>query len=330
MSDASKIVLVTGGAGYVGAHACKALHSAGYAPVVYDNLSTGHRSAVQWGDLILGDIRDLGAVKSALHQTRASSILHFAAKSEVGESNRIPLDYYDVNVGGAINIAKAAIDCDVENIVFSSSCAVYGLPLQVPINETTDQNPINPYGATKMFAERVFEDAGKSSNLRTVSLRYFNAAGASQDGEIGESHDPETHLIPLTIRASMPGDAELKLMGDDYSTPDGTAVRDYIHVDDLASAHLLALGNLIRGGSTNQFNLGNGVGYSVRDVIEAVKYVSGNDVRYRLVPRRKGDPPMLVADATKAKEILGWQPERTSLSRIVEDAIRWEYQKMDS
>jgi len=317
-------VLVTGGAGYVGAHACQALAAAGHSPTVYDDLSRGHRDAVRWGPLIEGDVRDAAGLTAALRQSSAQAILHFAARAEVGESVADPMLYYDVNVGGAVAIARAAQAAGVDALIFSSTCAVYGMPARIPIDETAPFQPINPYGASKMMAERVFADAGQAFGLRTTALRYFNAAGADPEARIGERHAPETHLIPLALRAALPGDFSLKIMGEDYPTPDGSAVRDYVHVLDLASAHVRALERLLDGQPGGAFNLGVGRGFSVKEVTAAVERVSGLTVRRTSAPRRAGDPPELIAAPAAAMTQLGWRPARTDLDLIVADALRWE------
>ncbi len=314
------VVLVTGGAGYVGAHACKALAAAGLRPVAFDDLSRGWRDAVRWGPLIVGDVRDREAVRAALRSTGAAAILHFAAKAEVGESVRNPALYFDVNVGGAKAVAAAAVEAGVDRLVFSSTCAVYGLPETTPIRESAPLAPINPYGESKLAAETIFRESG----LRGCMLRYFNAAGADPSGDLGERHDPETHLIPLAIRATLPGDYALKIMGTDYPTPDGSAVRDYVHVSDLAKAHVLALRQLAEGGKGLVCNLGVGRGYSVKEVVAAVEAAAGRPARTAFAPRRPGDAAALVADASAARSKLGWRPERTEISEIVGDALRWE------
>lgn len=321
---ADETVLVTGGAGYVGAHACAALAEAGFAPVVYDDLSRGHRDAVLWGPLIEGDVRDAESLAAALRSSGARAVLHFAAKAEVGESAQDPALYYDVNVGGAVALARAARATGVDALIFSSTCAVYGMPERMPIAEEAAYRPINPYGASKMAAERVFEDCGAAFGLRTIRLHYFNAAGADPEARIGERHDPETHLIPLALRAAMPGTFSLKIMGEDYPTPDGSAIRDYVHVMDLADAHVLALKRLLAGGDGGVFNLGVGRGFSVKEVVSSVERVTGSPVRQESAPRRPGDPPELVSAPGKAESELGWRPARTELDDIVRDAYAWE------
>lgn len=317
-------VLVTGGAGYVGSHVCKALAESGFKPHVFDSLIRGHREAVQWGPLTVGDVRDDDALTKALKDSKAEAVLHFAARSEVGESVTDPLLYYNVNVGGAVSLAKAMTTTGVEPLIFSSTCAVYGMPDEMPISETANLAPINPYGATKMMAERIFQDVGAQHGLRMTALRYFNAAGADPGGMIGERHSPETHLIPLTLRAALPGDFTLKIMGDDYPTPDGTPIRDYVHVEDLSSAHVNALKRLLDGETGGAFNLGAGRGFSVAEIVASVERVSGLTVRRIEAPRRAGDPPILIANPAAAMAGLNWTPKRAAIDDIISDAYQWE------
>ncbi len=316
-------VLVTGGAGYVGAHACKALAEAGFQPVVYDDFSRGHRDFVRWGPAIEGDVRNAEALETAIRTHSAQAILHFAAKAEVAESLQAPALYFDVNIGGAVAIVQAAAATDVRSLIFSSTCAVYGAPGVSPIPESAPRQPINPYGFSKLAAERLFQDAESAHGLRTIALRYFNAAGAEPEATIGERHSPETHLIPLAIRAAMPGDFTLQIFGEDYPTPDGTPLRDYVHVADLAAAHVLALRRLLGGGGSAAFNLGVGRGYSVKEIVAAAASVAGRPARARSAPRRAGDPPELVADASAVKAALGWRPAHADILDIVGDAYRW-------
>jgi UDP-arabinose 4-epimerase len=315
-------VLVTGGAGFIGAHACKALAQAGALPVAYDNLTTGHADAVLWGPLVKGDVRDRSALTSALKQFRIDTILHFAASAYVGESVTNPALYYENNVGGMIALLDAARGAGVDRIVFSSSCATYGVPEVLPISEHTPQAPINPYGRTKLMCEQILRDFGAAYGIRHVALRYFNAAGADPDGEIGERHEPETHLLPLALRAAAGGQA-LNVFGDDYATPDGTCVRDYIHVSDLARGHLLALAHLREGRDSAAFNLGSGRGHSVLEVCEAIRKVTGRPVPLRFAPRRAGDPPVLTADPTLAARVLGFRADLSDMANIVRHAAPW-------
>lgn len=324
MTDRVLPVLVTGGAGYVGSHACKALAASGFEPHTFDDLSRGSRDAVKWGPLIVGDVRDQQALTQVLLETKAVAVLHFAGLSDVGESVRDPLPYYDVNIGGALALAGAMAATNIDALIFSSTCAVYGTPEVIPIAESAPLAPINPYGVSKMSAERIFADAGAAYGIRTMTLRYFNAAGADPEGEIGERHDPETHLIPLALRAALPGDFTLKVMGEDYPTPDGTAIRDYIHVVDLADAHVLALRKLLGGNPGEALNLGVGRGFSVAEIVSAVERVSGRTARRVSAPRRAGDPPVLIANPSAAAASLGWKPAITAVDDIIVDALNWE------
>ena len=316
-------ILVTGGAGYVGSHCCKAFAAAGWKVVVYDSLYRGWRDFVKWGRLIEGDIRDADRLSAALAEVRPDAVAHFAALAYVGESVSDPGSYYDVNTRGTLNLLQAMVSQGLDKIVFSSTCATYGSPDRLPITEDTPQQPINPYGASKLFVERMLRDFGDAHAIRSVVLRYFNAAGADPDGELGERHEPETHLIPLAIAAARPGTAALTVFGDDFATADGTCIRDYIHVGDLADAHVLALRHLFDGGASDVFNLGTETGTSVNGVIGAVERISGNLVRHSYGPRRAGDPPVLVASAAKAREVLGWSPRRSDVDTIIQHAWRW-------
>jgi UDP-glucose-4-epimerase GalE len=316
-------VLVTGGAGYVGSHACKALAQAGFNPVTYDNLSIGNRWAVKWGPLELGDILDVSRLHEVFRKHRPIAVMHFAAFALVGESMQEPSLYYRNNVTGAVNLLDAARLHDVGTFVFSSTCATYGIPDQVPIREDAPQRPVNPYGASKLMVERILADYEMAYGIRHAALRYFNAAGADPEGEIGECRAVETHLIPLMLDAILGVRPPLKIMGTDYPTPDGTAVRDYIHVTDLAAAHLAAMQRLLSGGDSLRLNLATGNGYSVREVIGTGERVTGRRVPHDLGPRRPGDPPLLVADPGTAMRTLDWTPARSSLERIVADAWAW-------
>jgi UDP-glucose 4-epimerase len=317
-------ILVTGGAGYIGSHMCKWLAARGHGVDVLDNLSTGHREAVRWGRLIEADLRDAAVVQAALAATRYDAVMHFSACSIVADSVREPYFYYANNVAGTLNLLEAMRRAGVERLVFSSTASVYGEPQAARIDESHATAPANPYGASKWMIERMLADAARACGLRSVSLRYFNAAGASPDGDIGESHDPETHLIPNVLRAALGSDAGLRVFGDDYPTPDGTCVRDYVHVDDLAQAHELALGHMDSHTGAWVFNLGNGAGFSVREVIEAARRVTGADIPFSVAPRREGDTAMLVASSERALEVLGWAPVYTGLDAIIETAWRWE------
>jgi UDP-arabinose 4-epimerase len=320
----SQSILVTGGAGYVGSHACKALAQAGYRPVVYDNLSRGHADAVRWGPLVQGDLHDRPRLSETMLSHGIGAVMHFAAFAYVGESVTDPEIYYTNNVGGTLALLGAMRDAAIDRLVFSSTCAVYGVPGTVPIRESTAKAPLNPYGETKLAIERVLHWYAGAYGLKYMALRYFNAAGADPDGEIGEDHDPETHLIPLVLRAALGQGKPVDIYGTDYPTPDGTAVRDYIHVTDLADAHVRALADLAAGGDSFALNLGTGQGHSVREVVGAVERVSGRPVPRREVARRHGDPPELVADPTLAKSRLGWRPAHSDIDAIVRTALAWE------
>jgi UDP-arabinose 4-epimerase len=316
-------ILVTGGAGYIGSHTCKALAQAGVTPVSLDNLVYGHQWAVRWGPLERGDIADRAMLDDVMRRYRPQAVMHFAAYAYVGESVQDPGKYYRNNVAGTLTLLEAMRDHAVGAVVFSSTCATYGCPTALPIREDHPQHPVNPYGASKLMVERMLRDFDAAHGIRSISLRYFNAAGADPAGEIGESHDPETHLIPLLLEAADGRRPALTIYGEDYDTPDGTCIRDYIHVSDLADAHVLALRSLLDGAGTTAFNLGNGEGFSVRQVVERARAVTKKDIRVIIGARRVGDPPVLVADATRALETLGWRPKHTSLDDSLETAWRW-------
>jgi UDP-glucose-4-epimerase GalE len=315
-------VLVTGGAGYIGSHAAKALSKAGHHVVVYDNLVAGHREAVKYGEFVEGDVLDPGALRSTMRSHRVDAVMHFAAFLDVGESVREPAKYYRTNVGGAVNVLEAMAANKVRTLIFSSSCATYGEPIQTPITESHPQQPISSYGESKLAAERAFPHYETAYGIHWIALRYFNAAGADPDGELGEDHSPEIHVIPRALDASAGGEG-LKVFGDDYPTPDGTCVRDYIHVTDLADAHVLALEFLAETGKSGAFNLGTGEPRSVREVIDAVERVTGKKVAWTLAPRRAGDPAILYASADKARATFGWTPAFPSLDDIVRTAWAW-------
>jgi UDP-arabinose 4-epimerase len=331
MEDTSKnSVLVTGGAGYIGAHACKALARAGYLPVTYDSLVRGHEWAVKWGPLVRGDISDRRRVDRAIAEYQPVAIMHFAAFAYVGESVGDPGKYYHNNVMGSLTLLEAARDAGIQNFVFSSTCATYGTPASLPIVEATPQFPINPYGASKLMVERILTDFGGAHGIRSIVLRYFNAAGGDPDGEIGEDHQPETHLIPLVLDAASGRRPSVTVFGTDYPTPDGTCLRDYIHVSDLADAHVLALERLLTGAGSDVFNLGNGQAFSVRQVVDSVERITGLAVPVKLGDRRPGDPAALVSDATKARDVLGWRPRLDDLDEIVRTAWAWHNRRMGS
>lgn len=317
-------VLVTGGAGFIGSHTAKFLTDAGYQPVTFDDLSTGNCSAVRWGPLINGSLADGNRVREVIHDYQIEAVLHFAASAYVGESMSDPRHYFQNNVVNSLNLLDAMLDADVRHIVFSSSCATYGTPDDVPITEASPQRPINPYGDSKLFIERALHWYALAYGLNWAALRYFNAAGADPDGEIGEDHQPETHIIPLIMQAALGKRDHFDIYGTDYATPDGTAIRDYIHVTDLADAHVLALQHLIRGGQSLALNLSAGRGYSIRQVIAEVERVSQLKVPVQEVPRRPGDPAVLIGDPKRANEILGWRAIRSGLDSIVESAWAWQ------
>jgi UDP-arabinose 4-epimerase len=316
-------VLVTGGAGYVVSQVCNALDRAGFLPVAIDNLATGHRWAVKWGPLEEGDVRDGYRLETVLRRYRATAVLHFAALSLVGASAKAPFDYYDVNVNGALSLAHAMRQCNLRRLVFSSTCAVYGMPERMPIAEEAPTLPVNVYGRTKLAAENLFSDMARAGEIDVVMLRYFNACGADRDGEIGEAHDPESHLIPLAIRAALGDGAPLSLFGTDYPTPDGTCLRDYIHVEDLADAHLKALKRLESTSGAHAFNLGTGIGVSVREVLAAVGKRAGKPVPVIEAPRREGDPPRLYASPAKSERAHGGRAAETDLECMDGSAINW-------
>ena len=316
-------VLVCGGAGYIGSHMAKWLAMRGIEVTVLDNLSTGHREAVRWGRLVEADLLKPETLEPVFAATRFDAVMHFCARSLVGESMAQPYDYYANNVTGTLNLLQAMRRHGVDRLVFSSTAAVFGQPISRRIDEDHPKQPISPYGASKLMVERILADAAVAYGLRSVALRYFNAAGASAEGDIGESHEPETHLIPSVLRAALRTGPALKLFGDDYPTPDGTCVRDYVHVDDLAQAHQLALDYLELHPGAHAFNLGNGQGFSVREVIATAQRITSLRIPSSVAPRREGDPPVLVASSDKARRELRWVPVHTALDTIIESAWHW-------
>ena len=316
-------VLVTGGAGYIGSHACKALAEAGYHPVAYDNLVFGNRWAVQWGPLVVGDLADGALLRRTIQQHNISAVVHFAASTYVGESMTDPRKYFRNNVVNTLSLLDSVVECQVHRLVFSSTCATYGDPQYMPLDEKHPQAPVNPYGESKLMVERILHWYGRAYGLGWTAMRYFNASGADPQSRIGEDHDPETHLIPLVLQAAMGERAQIDVFGTDYPTPDGTAIRDYIHVDDLAQAHVLGLRYLERGGRNIALNLGTGSGHSVRQVIQSVERVTGLTVPVRLSARRPGDPAELVAQPALAREVLNWHPQHSHLDSIVATAYDW-------
>jgi UDP-glucose-4-epimerase GalE len=326
MRDNNVNILVTGGAGYIGSHVCKQLATKGFMPITYDNLSRGNKWAVKWGPLEPGDVGDAVRVREVLEKYRPIAMMHFAAYAYVGESVEQPLLYYKNNLAATVSLLTAMIAVRRIPVVFSSSCATYGTPDYLPISEGHPQRPINPYGHSKLFVEQLLADLEAAHSVQWISLRYFNAAGADPDGEIGEAHDPETHLIPLVIRAAQTGSA-VQIFGADYETSDGTCVRDYVHVSDIADAHVRALDHLLDGRESCALNLANTYGHSVRDVISAAEKVCGDTIRVEILPRRPGDPPVLIGDSRRARMLLGWKPMRSELDAQIADAWRWMQQR---
>jgi UDP-glucose-4-epimerase GalE len=322
-----KSVIVTGGAGYIGSHCCKELALQGFLPVVYDNLSTGHQDFVKWGPLVRGDVRNRDELVKVIETHRPVAILHFAAHALVAESVLSPAKYWDVNVSGTLALLEAMRLCQMDKLVFSSTCAVYGEPTKVPISEKASPKPVNPYGASKLAAERLIEDFGHAHGIRSMRLRYFNASGADPDGGLGEDHTPETHLIPLVLDAATGRSSCVTVFGGDYPTPDGTAVRDYIHVNDLASAHIASIRYLLQDGRNAVLNVGAGRGVSVAQVLDAAERAVGRRISRMVKPRRMGDPACLVANPTKAQRVLDWVAARSDIDQIVMDAWRWHQKR---
>jgi len=317
-------ILVTGGAGYIGSHAVVGLLDRGYEVVVIDSLQTGYQEAIDKRAIFYeGDIRDCVFLNRVLNKEDINGVLHFAANSLVGESMELPIKYYDNNVYGTQKLVEGLLENGVYNIVFSSTAATYGEPVQVPITEEHPSNPINPYGETKRAMEKLIHWAGEASDLKYISLRYFNVAGAHSSGTIGESHEPETHLIPIILQVPLEQRAFLSIFGDDYDTKDGTCIRDYIHIEDLVDAHILALEKLINGGPSNVYNLGTGTGYSIYEMVQAARHVTGHEIPVKVVDRRVGDPAVLVASSEKAMRELGWVPKYTKVEDIIESAWRF-------
>lgn len=323
-------LLITGGAGYVGSHAVAALAGQGHDVVVVDNLSFGHREFVGAARLEIIDLADKEGLMSLFKSVRPDAVMHFAALAYVGESVIHPSKYYYNNVGGTLNLLDCMRECGVPHLVFSSTCATYGVPASLPITESLPQHPVNPYGRGKLMVEQICRDFDRAYGIRTVFLRYFNAAGAHPDGWIGEDHNPETHLIPLALDVALGRRASIEVYGTDYPTPDGTCIRDYIHVCDLADAHVAAMEYLTRGGTTDGFNLGNEKGYSVYEMIRHAEAVTGRTINVVISPRREGDPPVLVADATRAKTVLNWSPRFADLDTIIGSAWNWHQKRFRS
>lgn len=316
-------ILICGGAGYIGSHTNKLLSQRGYETIVFDNLVYGHREAVKWGTFVQGDLKNVQEIEAVFLQYPIDAVMHFAAYAYVGESVTDPEKYYYNNIANTLNLLHVMKDHGCKKIIFSSTCATYGEPEEVPIKEDTQQNPINPYGFTKLAVEYILRDYRKAYDMEYVVLRYFNAAGADPDGDIGESHNPETHIIPLILDAASGKRKDIKIFGTDYPTPDGSCIRDYIHVTDLAEAHLLALKYLENGGQSDSFNLGNEKGTSVLEIVKAVKHITGKEFTVTLAPRRMGDPAMLVGASRKAKQVLGWKPQYADIETIIKHAWTW-------
>ncbi len=329
MLPVKQTILVTGGAGYIGSHAVMALQRAGYEVVVLDNLVYGHQDLVEklQVELIVGDTNDRALLDEIFATKNIAAVMHFSAYAYVGESVTEPAKYYRNNVIGTLTLLEAMLAAFVDKFVFSSTCATYGVPHQIPITEDHPQNPINPYGATKLMVERILSDFSHAYSLKSVCFRYFNAAGADPDGLLGEDHNPETHLIPLVLQTALGQRQFVSIYGTDYPTSDGTCIRDYIHVMDLADAHILGLEYLLQGGETTVFNLGNGSGFSVKEVIDTAKTVTGKDIKVESSDRRPGDPPILVGSSEKARKILGWKPQYSDLKDIISHAWRWHQQR---
>jgi UDP-glucose 4-epimerase len=326
MNSADRVILVTGGAGYIGAHAVKALEDRGFQVIILDNLVYGHQELVKANlacRLVVGDISDRNLLDKLFTTTKIDAVMHFAAFAYVGESVTDPAKYYQNNLVGTLTLLDAMRQHGVTNFVFSSTCATYGNPQSIPITEDHPQQPINPYGAGKLMVERVLQDYAPAYGLKSVIFRYFNAAGADPDGMFGEDHNPETHLIPLILQAAAGKRKAISVFGTDYDTPDGTCIRDYIHVTDLAQAHVLGLEYLLEHQISQIFNLGNGSGFSVKEVIDTAKQVTGQEISIEECPRRAGDPAVLIGSGTKARQILGWEPKYADLTTIIKHAWKW-------
>ena len=333
MTSEQHTILVTGGAGYIGSHAVLALQQAGYEVVVLDNLVYGHRDIVDRVlkvELIEGDTNDRALLDNLFSSRKITAVMHFAAYAYVGESVSEPAKYYQNNVVGTLTLVDAMRAAGIDKFVFSSTCATYGVPTTVPIPEDHPQDPINPYGMTKLMVEKILQDYSHAYNLRSVRFRYFNAAGADPEGRLGEDHNPETHIIPLVLLTALGKRESVSIFGTDYPTPDGTCIRDYIHVTDLAQAHVLGLEYLLKGGETTVFNLGNGNGFSVKEVIETARQVTGREIPAIECPRRPGDPPALVGGSDRARAILGWDPQYADLTQILTHAWAWHQQRHGS
>lgn len=317
-------ILVIGGAGYIGSHMVKQLLASGHEVSTIDNLSNGHRDAVLGGHFSEGDVADRELVTQLMTASRFDAVMHFASFIEVGASVRDPAGYYQNNVVSTKSLLDAMLDCGIKQFIFSSTAAIFGEPRYTPIDEAHPKDPINPYGRSKLMVEHLLEDYDRAYGLKSIALRYFNAAGADPDGQLGERHDPETHLIPLVLQAASGRREFISIFGEDYDTPDGSCVRDYVHVNDLCDAHLLALEYLKSGQQSGRFNLGNGQGFSVRQVIDCARQVTGVDFSVRQEKPREGDPAVLVADSTRARSELGWNPQHAELAKMIDSAWQWE------
>lgn len=321
-------ILVIGGAGYIGSHCCKLLHEKNIPHVVLDDLSTGYKKNVKWGTFYQGDLGDKTLLRQIFETENITAVMHFAAFANVGESVTSPSKYYSNNVMKVVALLDQMVESEIYSFIFSSTCATYGVPQTDFLDETHSQLPINPYGKSKLMVEHILEDYDRAYNLKSISFRYFNAAGASPDGDLGEEHSPETHLIPLVLQTALKKRDKITVFGNDYSTPDGTCIRDYIHVNDLSEAHILGLQYLETEQKSDQFNLGNGKGFSVEEIITISEKVSKRQIPVEYGERREGDPPRLVGDATKAKRVLYWKPEFTSIESIIESA--WHFHAKDN
>lgn len=318
-------ILIAGGAGYIGSHAAKAVRLAGLEPIVLDDLSSGHEHAVRWGPLVRADIRNADGVRAAIREYKPDAVMQFAARIEVGEGEKDPAHFYDNNVAGTLNLVRVMLEEGVKNLVFSSTCAIYGDPERLPLTEDLPKKPVSVYGRTKLMCEQILEDISKAHGLNFAALRYFNAAGADPEGETGEEHDPETHLIPNALKAAVGLGGPMKLFGNDYPTPDGTCIRDFIHVTDLAEAHILAANRLAAGSGNLQLNLGSGNRNTVLEVLQAVERATGRPVPVTMCPRRPGDAIALYADTTKVRRELGWTPKLSDIDSVVSTA--WAFHR---
>lgn len=317
------MILIVGGAGYIGSHLNKEITKKGYKTIIFDNLSCGHKESVKWGTFEKGDLGNIDDIKNVFKKYDIKGVIHFAAFTYVGESVENPQKYYINNVTNTINLLQVMLEYNIKYFIFSSSCATYGNPIQIPISEDHPQNPINPYGRSKLMIEQILKDYSDAYEFKYISLRYFNAAGCDPEKELGEMHSPETHLIPIILETALGKREHIKIFGDDYNTPDGTCIRDYVHVSDLANVHILALEYLYKTNKSDIFNIGNGNGFSVKQIIDAAQKITCKEIKYCIIERRIGDPPILVGSSEKAKEILGWKPKYQDIYQIIETAWNW-------